>query len=435
MSLPIVAIIGSPNVGKSTIFNRFIGKRQSIVDDLPGVTRDRLYYDASWLNRDFKLVDTGGIEIANSPFQEQIRFQAEIAIAEADVILFIADGNKGITSDDRLVARILSKQNKPIVLAVNKIDNSNLVSNIYEFYELGLGEPFAMSAAHGIGVGDVLDKIVSLLPLKEKEEYEQAITFSFIGRPNVGKSSLFNAVLNENRSIVSNIEGTTRDTIDTAFIKGEDKFIAIDTAGLKKRGKIYEAIDKYAMLRALSAINRSEIALLVLDASTGIVEQDKHIAGLAFAEKKGIIVVVNKWDLRKDLNLTKESFKKEIQKQFLFISYAPIIFVSALTKEGLNNIFSSLKHVHEAYQKRISTSLLNKVINEAQEINPAPNFNGGRVNIYYVNEVKVSPPTFVFFVNNPKFVHFSYQRYLENSLRDSFELDGTPIDIIFRQRL
>ncbi len=435
MSLPIVAIIGSPNVGKSTIFNRFIGKRQSIVDDLPGVTRDRLYYDASWLNRDFKLVDTGGIEIANSPFQEQIRFQAEIAIAEADVILFIADGNKGITSDDRLVARILSKQNKPIVLAVNKIDNSNLVSNIYEFYELGLGEPFAMSAAHGIGVGDVLDKIVSLLPLKEKEEYEQAITFSFIGRPNVGKSSLFNAVLNENRSIVSNIEGTTRDTIDTAFIKGEDKFIAIDTAGLKKRGKIYEAIDKYAMLRALSAINRSEIALLVLDASTGIVEQDKHIAGLAFAEKKGIIVVVNKWDLRKDLNLTKESFKKEIQKQFLFISYAPIIFVSALTKEGLNNIFSSLKHVHEAYQKRISTSLLNKVINEAQEINPAPNFNGGRLNIYYVNEVKVSPPTFVFFVNNPKFVHFSYQRYLENSLRDSFELDGTPIDIIFRQRL
>lgn len=435
MSLPIVAIIGSPNVGKSTIFNRFIGKRQSIVDDLPGVTRDRLYYDASWLNRDFKLVDTGGIEIANSPFQEQIRFQAEIAIAEADVILFIADGNKGITSDDRLVAKILSKQNKPIVLAVNKIDNSNLVSNIYEFYELGLGEPFAMSAAHGIGVGDVLDKIVSLLPLKEKEEYEQAITFSFIGRPNVGKSSLFNAVLNENRSIVSNIEGTTRDTIDTAFIKGEDKFIAIDTAGLKKRGKIYEAIDKYAMLRALSAINRSEIALLVLDASTGIVEQDKHIAGLAFAEKKGIIVVVNKWDLRKDLNLTKESFKKEIQKQFLFISYAPIIFVSALTKEGLNNIFSSLKHVHEAYQKRISTSLLNKVINEAQEINPAPYFNGGRVNIYYVNEVKVSPPTFVFFVNNPKFVHFSYQRYLENSLRDSFELDGTPIDIIFRQRL
>lgn len=435
MSLPIVAIIGSPNVGKSTIFNRFIGKRQSIVDDLPGVTRDRLYYDASWLNRDFKLVDTGGIEIANSPFQEQIRFQAEIAIAEADVILFIADGNKGITSDDRLVARILSKQNKPIVLAVNKIDNSNLVSNIYEFYELGLGEPFAMSAAHGIGVGDVLDKIVSLLPLKEKEEYEQAITFSFIGRPNVGKSSLFNAVLNENRSIVSNIEGTTRDTIDTAFVKGEDKFIAIDTAGLKKRGKIYEAIDKYAMLRALSAINRSEIALLVLDASTGIVEQDKHIAGLAFAEKKGIIVVVNKWDLRKDLNLTKESFKKEIQKQFLFISYAPIIFVSALTKEGLNNIFSSLKHVHEAYQKRISTSLLNKVINEAQEINPAPNFNGGRLNIYYVNEVKVSPPTFVFFVNNPKFVHFSYQRYLENSLRDSFELDGTPIDIIFRQRL
>ena len=435
MSLPIVAIIGSPNVGKSTIFNRFIGKRQSIVDDLPGVTRDRLYYDANWLNRNFKLVDTGGIEITNSPFQEQIRYQAEIAIEEADVILFIADGNKGVTNDDRLVARILSKQNKPIVLAVNKIDNIDLVNNIYEFYELGLGEPLAISAAHGIGVGDVLDKIVSLLPEKENEDYDNAITFSFIGRPNVGKSSLFNAVLNENRSIVSNLEGTTRDTIDTAFLHGDDRYVAIDTAGLKKRGKIYEAIDKYAMLRALSAINRSEIALLVLDASSGIVEQDKHIAGLAYAEKKGIVIVVNKWDLRKDLNLTKDSFKKEIQKQFLFISYAPIIFVSALTKEGLNNIFSALKMVHQAYQKHISTSLLNKVINEAQEINPAPNFNGGRLNIYYVNEVKVMPPTFVFFVNNPKFVHFSYQRYLENSLRDSFELDGTPIDIIFRQRL
>ncbi len=435
MSLPIVAIIGSPNVGKSTIFNRFIGKRQSIVDDLPGVTRDRLYYDANWLNRNFKLVDTGGIEITNSPFQEQIRYQAEIAIEEADVILFIADGNKGVTNDDRLVARILSKQNKPIVLAVNKIDNIDLVNNIYEFYELGLGEPLAISAAHGIGVGDVLDKIVSLLPEKENEDYSNAITFSFIGRPNVGKSSLFNAVLNENRSIVSNLEGTTRDTIDTAFLHGDDRYVAIDTAGLKKRGKIYEAIDKYAMLRALSAINRSEIALLVLDASSGIVEQDKHIAGLAYAEKKGIVIVVNKWDLRKDLNLTKDSFKKEIQKQFLFISYAPIIFVSALTKEGLNNIFSALKMVHQAYQKHISTSLLNKVINEAQEINPAPNFNGGRLNIYYVNEVKVMPPTFVFFVNNPKFVHFSYQRYLENSLRDSFELDGTPIDIIFRQRL
>lgn len=435
MSLPIVAIIGSPNVGKSTIFNRFIGKRQSIVDDLPGVTRDRLNYDANWLNRNFKLVDTGGIEITNSPFQEQIRYQAEIAIEEADVILFIADGNKGVTNDDRLVARILSKQNKPIVLAVNKIDNIDLVNNIYEFYELGLGEPLAISAAHGIGVGDVLDKIVSLLPEKENEDYDNAITFSFIGRPNVGKSSLFNAVLNENRSIVSNLEGTTRDTIDTAFLHGDDRYVAIDTAGLKKRGKIYEAIDKYAMLRALSAINRSEIALLVLDASSGIVEQDKHIAGLAYAEKKGIVIVVNKWDLRKDLNLTKDSFKKEIQKQFLFISYAPIIFVSALTKEGLNNIFSALKMVHQAYQKHISTSLLNKVINEAQEINPAPNFNGGRLNIYYVNEVKVMPPTFVFFVNNPKFVHFSYQRYLENSLRDSFELDGTPIDIIFRQRL
>lgn len=434
MALPLVAIVGAPNVGKSTIFNRFVGRRHSIVDDNPGVTRDRIYCNAEWLGREFRLVDTGGIEISNRPFQEQIRQQAEIAILEADVILYIVDGKNGVTTDDRKVAKMLLKANKPIVFAVNKIDNKESLVSVYDFYSLGLGEPIALSGEHGIGVGDVLDKIVSLLPIKEEETNNDAITFSVVGRPNVGKSSLVNAILQKERTIVSSIEGTTRDSVDTYFNKDGQDYIVIDTAGLKKRGKIYENIDKYAMLRAFSSIDRSDIVILVIDATTSIVEQDKHVAGLISEGKKGAIIVVNKWDEAKHLNLNKNKFEKEIRKNFVFLSYAPIVFLSAKNRTGIEELFSAIAQVHQAYDTHISTSVLNTLVNEASLLNPAPDFNGGRLKIYYASQVKSRPPTIVFFVNNPRYMHFSYERYLENKLREAFSFDGTPIDIILRER-
>ena len=435
MSLGVVAIIGSPNVGKSTIFNRIIGKRRSIIDDQPGVTRDRLYETASWLDRDFRLVDTGGIEIANRPFQEQIRMQAQLAIDEADVVIFVTDAKKGVTNDDRLVAKMLYKTNKPIILAVNKVDNRDMLYNINDFYSLGLGEPIPTSGEHGIGIGDILDKIVKVLPQKEDIVYEDAITFSIIGRPNVGKSSLMNALLGESRSIVSNIVGTTRDSVDSSFERDGQQFVVIDTAGLKKRGKVYEAVDKYSVLRALSAIDRSEIVLFVIDAKEGIIEQDKHVVGYAVEKKKAIIVVVNKWDLVEKGQNTMSDFEKKIRKEFKFLEYAPIVFISALTKSRVHLIFDKLNEVHEAYDTHLTTSLLNDVIQDAQTMNEAPDFNGGRLKIYFANQANTCPPTFVLFVNNPKYTHFSYLRYIENRLRDSFNLSGTPIDIVLRKRV
>lgn len=435
MSLGLVAIIGSPNVGKSTIFNRIVGRRRSIIDDQPGVTRDRLYETASWLDRDFRLVDTGGIERENRPFQEQIRMQAQIAIDEADVIVFVTDGKKGVSKDDQLVAKMLYKCHKPVILAVNKIDNKDMLYNINEFYSLGLGEPIPTSGEHGIGIGDILDKIIKVLPKKENVEYDNAITFSIIGRPNVGKSSLMNAILNQDRSIVSNIVGTTRDSVDSSFTRDGKNYVAIDTAGLKKRGKAYESVDKYSVLRALAAIDRSEIILFVIDANEGILEQDKHVVGYAIEKKKAIIIVVNKWDLIKKEQNTQAEFEKKIRKEFQFLDYAPIVFTSALNHSKIDQIFKKIDQVHLAYDTHLSTSLLNDVIQDAQTMNEAPDFNGGRLKIYFVNQANSCPPTFVLFVNKPKYAHFSYLRYLENRLRDSFNLDGTPIELVLRERV
>ena len=435
MGLGVVAIVGSPNVGKSTIFNRIVGRRRAIVDDQPGVTRDRLYETAEWLDRSFRLVDTGGIEIADRPFQEQIRVQTQLAIDEADVIIFVADGKKGISKDDRFIAKMLFKTNKPVILAVNKIDNQDMLLGLGEFYSLGLGEPIAVSGEHGIGIGDILDKIIKVLPKVEEVQYDDAITFSIIGRPNVGKSSLVNAILKKERVIVSDIVGTTRDSIDTKLTRDGQDYVVIDTAGLKKRGKIYESVDKYSMLRALAAVDRSEIVLLVIDANEGIIEQDKHVVGYAIEKKKAIIIVVNKWDLVKKEQNTQSEYEKEIRKQFQFLEYAPIVFVSAKTTAKVDNIFEKINMVHKAYDTHISTSLLNQVVQDAQMMNEAPDFNGGRLKIYFVNQANSCPPTFVLFVNRPKYAHFSYLRYIENRLRDSFNLDGTPIELVLRERV
>lgn len=434
MANGIVAVVGSPNVGKSTIFNRIVGKRQSIVDDASGITRDRIYAKASWLTKDFSIVDTGGVELENQPFQKQIRVQVEIALQEADVILFVVDGKVGVTREDQIVARMLYKSNKPIVLAVNKIDSVEQMDNIHEFYALGLGEPIAVSGSHGIGIGDILDKIIAYLPNKTINEKENVISFSLIGRPNVGKSSLVNAILNQNRVIVSNVEGTTRDAVDTPFKRDGKDYVIIDTAGLKKRGKIYEAVDKYSALRALSAIDRSQIVLLVIDAETGIQEQDKHVVGYAIEAKKSIIIVVNKWDTVEKNEKTMAEFTKKVRDEFKFLDYAPIVFVSALTKARISTIYDEIDACYEAFNTRVATSVLNEVMQDAQIMNPAPYFNGGRIRIYFANQVSVCPPTFVLFVNDPTFMHFSYSRYIENRLRDTFNFSGTPISIICRER-
>ena len=433
MRLGTVALVGAPNVGKSTIFNRMVGSRLSIVEDTPGVTRDRLYGTGEWLTRKFKVIDTGGIEIAKAPFQSEIAAQGDIAIEEADVIVFVVDGQKGLTGDDQAVARKLYQCDKPVLLAVTKVDNVNLLADAPEFYALGLGDPIAISGSHGIGIGDLLDKIIALLPEKEEEEYEGAISFCFVGRPNVGKSSLTNALLGDQRVIVKDIAGTTRDSIDSPFSKDGQNYVVIDTAGLVKRGKIYEAIDKYAALRALSAIDRSQIALLVIDASVDILDQDRHVSGYALEAKKGIVVVVNKWDLAPK-GMTQEEFTKEIRNRFKFLDFAEVIYVSAKTMRGVEQILPAIQRAYEGCNRRISTSTLNQIIVDAQNMNPTPEFNHGRLKIIFSSQVAVNPPTFVMFCNDPKFAHFSYTRYLENRLRDCFDFSGTPIHIIYRQR-
>ena len=430
-----IAIIGRPNVGKSTLFNRLIKTRLSIVDDQPGVTRDRLYGKVEWLTKNYRVIDTGGIELTDRPFQDQIRAQAEIAMEEADVIVFVCDGRSGVTVDDSYIAKLLYRTTKPVILAVNKVDDGHLLDGLMEFYSLGLGEPVAVSSLHGVGTGDLLDRISEEMPEKVKrKDIEGQISFSLIGRPNVGKSSLVNAILNQERVIVSNIEGTTRDAIDTPFRRDEREYVVIDTAGLKKRGKIYEAIDKYAALRALDAIDRSKVVLLVIDAETGIREQDKNIVSYAIDAGKAIIIVVNKWDtVVKDQN-TMHKFKENVRKEFQFLDYAPIVFVSAKNKERIHTIFSAIDVAYDASQTRVQTSVLNDILMDAQMRNPAPNFNGGRIKILYGSQVAIEPPTFVLFTNNENYMHFSYKRYIENRLRECFEFEGTPIRIICRTK-
>lgn len=434
MSLPVVAIVGTPNVGKSTIFNRIVGERISIIHDERGVTRDRIYAKAEWLTRKFNVIDTGGIELVKSAFQEQIRAQVEIAIEEADVIVYVGDGPLGITTDDREIANLLYRTNKPVIVAVNKIDGIEHHYLIQDFYSLGLGDPIAISGAHGIGIGDLLDEIIKVLPEETADFEEEVISFAIIGQPNVGKSSLVNAILNRERVIVTAIEGTTRDAINTPFRRNDKDYVVIDTAGLKKRGKIYESVDKYAALRAFSAISKADLVLFVIDAEAGIREQDKHVVGYAIDEKKAIIIVVNKWDAVAKDDKTMKEFTDKVRREFKFIEYAPIVFVSALTKLRIDQIFTQIDFVNDAYRRRVETNLLNEVVHRAQLYNDPPVFNGGRLKIYYANQVSVKPPTFVFFVNNPEFVHFSYERYLENQIRDAFDFDGTPLRFIFRER-
>ena len=435
MANPVVAIVGRPNVGKSTIFNRLAGERISIVEDTPGVTRDRIYARTEWLGHPFNLIDTGGIDIGDEPFLTQITEQAEIAIEEADVIIFVVSVKEGVTDADEKVARILYRTDKPVVLAVNKVDNPELRADIYDFYSLGFGEPIPVAGTHGIGTGDLLDKIIKEFPKDATNEEDDSIKFSFIGRPNVGKSSLVNAILGENRVIVSNIEGTTRDAIDTRF-ETEDgtKYTMIDTAGIRKKGKVYENTEKYSVLRAMRAIDRSDVVCVVLNAEEGIREQDKHVAGYAHEAGRAIVIVVNKWDTLKKDNKTMSDFENLIRQEFQYLSYAPIVFVSAKTKQRLDKLPELIKRVNDNHEQRISSAVLNDVVMDAIAHNPTPTDNGKRLRIYYDTQVAIKPPTFVIFVNDPELMHFSYERFLENQIREAFDFEGTPIHIIERRR-
>lgn len=429
-----IAIVGRPNVGKSTIFNRMLEKRLSIVMDTPGVTRDRIYGDCNWLNKTFRLIDTGGIELKDAPFQKEIKAQVDIAIEEADVIIFLTDGKESLTNDDNYIAKLLRKSKKPIILGVNKIDDISKIDNIYEFYSLGLGDPIAVSGAHGIGIGDLLDKAVELMPEKAIDNYEGMIKFSIIGRPNVGKSSLTNAFLKQDRVIVSDIEGTTRDAIDSLFYANDKNYVVIDTAGIRKRGRIIDNIEKYSILRAKSAIDRSDLSLIVLDGQTGIIEQDKHVAGLAHEALKGVIIVYNKWDLVPKDDKTMDKITKEIRKQFAYLDYAPIAFVSAKNNKRVNELLPIIDQVYNNVNLRIKTNVLNEVILDAQLANPAKPHNGRKFKIYYASQVQSAPCVIVLFVNDPELFHFSYKRYIENKLREAFGFEGVPIEIIARKK-
>lgn len=428
------AIVGHPNVGKSTLFNRLIGERKSIVDDTPGVTRDRIYGEVEWLTQTFRLIDTGGIQLQNQDFGAEINMQADIAIEEADVIIFLTSASEGVTSSDQMIARKLQKSGKPVILAVNKADNENLQMEVYDFYKLGIGDPLPLSAAHGVGIGDLLDQVLEAMPEKELKPYEGITSFCVIGQPNVGKSSLVNAILKEDRVIVSNVEGTTRDAIDTPFMYEGREYMIIDTAGIRKRGRIYENIEKYSILRAVSAIERSNVALFLIDGEKGIRAQDKHVAGLAHDEGKGVIIVYNKWDAVEKDEKTMSQITRKIRDEFKYLDYAPVVFVSALTGAKVQNLIPLIDQVHDMCTLRIPTNVLNDVILDAQMMNPPKPHNGRQLRIYYASQVSVEPPTFVLFVNDPELLHFSYVRYLENKVRDAFGFVGTPIRFKGRKR-
>ena len=437
MVLPTVALVGRPNVGKSTLFNRIAEERISIVEDTPGVTRDRIYTHAQWLGKEFSLIDTGGITVSDLSLNQEIKTQAEIAINEADIVVLVVDARVGVTNEDEAVARILYQAQKPVVLAANKADNLAQRRDIYDFYALGLGEPYPVSGVHGTGMGDLLDQIIKNFPDENLVVDDDSIKFSFIGRPNVGKSSLVNAILGENRVIVSNQEGTTRDSIDTKFIDRDSGqlYTMIDTAGIRKRGKVYENTEKYAVMRALRAIDRSDVVVVVLDGAQGIHEQDKRVAGYAHEAGRGVIIAVNKWDAvsNKDQK-TMQEFTEYIRQEFRYLSYAPIIFISALKHQRLDQIVELVTAINENQQRRIQSSLLNELLLKATAIAPAPIVKNRRLKVYYLTQVQVQPPTFVVFVNDPELFHFSYERFITNQLREVFDFTGTPIKLIPRLR-
>ena len=433
MKKPVVALVGRPNVGKSTLFNRLVGSKMAIIEDIPGITRDRLYGNVKFENYSFHLIDTGGIDISDEKFNDEIKVQAEIAINEADVIVFVVDAKEGITTNDLVVKDMLLKSGKKIIVAINKIDSKLAKDNIYDFYELGFDNYINISSEQNEGIYELLKEITK--DFKEViEEDDDSIKFSVIGRPNVGKSSLVNAILNEERVIVSNVAGTTRDAIDTPFTYHNEKFIVIDTAGMRKKGKIYEAVEKYSLLRSMKAIDRSDVCLLVLDAETGIIEHDKHIAGYAIEAGKPIIIVVNKWDAVEDKDESMKKFIKDIRNNFQFMPYAPIVFLSAKTRKRMHTLMPEIIKVYNNSTKMIATNLINDCIKDAYNLNLPPSYKGKRLKIYFCNQASNKPPTFNIQVNSKGLIHFSYERYLENKIRESFDFEGTPIVLQFKNK-
>lgn len=433
---PIVALIGRPNVGKSTLFNYLIGERKAIVEDTPGVTRDRIYGNTTWRGKEFTIIDTGGIEEKTGDvISEQIKIQSEIAIEMADLVLFITDVKQGITPDDREIALMLKKSKKKTILVCNKVDDFQKFANeMYEFYNLGMGEPEPISAANCKGIGDLLDKVYEKLPEIKEEDDDDSIKVAVIGKPNVGKSSLINKILGENRLIVSNIAGTTRDAIDSKFENNYGKYVFIDTAGIRKHNKIEEDIEKYSIIRSKVAIERADVCILMIDANQGVTEQDTKIAGVAYESGKGIIIAINKWDEYEKENGTVEEYKKQVYNKLSYLNYAPIVFISAKTGQRVDKLFGLINEINENTRRRISTSLLNNVLAEAVSIVQPPTDKGRRLKVLYITQVSIQPPTFIIFTNSKKLFHFSYERYIVNKLREEFNFNGTPIRIIIRER-
>ncbi len=433
MRVPTVCIVGRPNVGKSTLFNKLVGKKISIIEDTPGVTRDRIYGEVTYKGAKFNLIDTGGIDISKELFNNEIKTQVEIGVLEADRIIFVVDAKEGLTSNDLEVRNLLRKSGKEVIVAINKVDNKEAEEHLYDFYELGFDYYVEISSEHNRGIADLLDEVTSGFKKSEKEEDDKT-KICVIGRPNVGKSSLVNALLNEDRVIVSDVAGTTRDSVDIPFKYEKEDFVLIDTAGMRKKGKVYEKIEKYSLLRSLRAMDRADICLLVINREEGIIEHDKHIAGYAIEKGKGLIIVVNKFDTVENKQDDIKNFTKDLREEFKFAPFAPIVFLSALTKKRLHTLMPEVKKVRENISREIKTSLLNNVITDAYTMNPAPSYKGKRLKIYYVYQTGVKPPKFTFNVNNKGLVHFSYYRYLENKLRESFDFEGTPIEIIFKNK-
>lgn len=432
MSLPTVALIGRPNVGKSTLFNKIAGERIAIIEDVPGVTRDRLYQEVSYNNKPFYLIDTGGIDMGSETFNREIELQALIAIEEADVVIFIVDGKEGLTSNDLKVRDYLRKSSKKVIVAINKIDNKESQNHLYDFYELGFETYIPISSIHNTGYIELMDEVCRNFNEREKGLTDERLKFSIIGRPNVGKSSLMNALLNEERVVVSNIAGTTRDTVDSLLKYHGEEYILIDTAGMRKKGKVFESVEKYSLLRSLRAIDKSDICLVVINAEEGIKEHDKHIAGYAIERGKGLIFVVNKWDTVKDTTI--KEYEKLMRAEFQFATYAPIVFLSALTKKRLHTLMPEVVNVGKNIHRLIKTSVLNEVLLDAYQLNIPPSYKGKRLKLYFSHQTGVKPPKFTLRVNNKGLVHFSYERYLENKLREAFDFTGTPIIIQFKNR-